>query len=42
MRMGKPVRPDRAELMSRGLAFAALLAGVVWAWLDAGVGLAGS
>ena len=42
MRTGKPMRPDRAELVSRGMALAALLAGVVWAWLDAGAGLAGS
>ena len=33
---GKPLRPDRAELMSRGLALAALLAAVVWAWIDGG------
>lgn len=33
---GKPLRPDRAELLSRGLAIAALLAAVVWAWIDGG------
>lgn len=32
----KPLRPDRAELLSRGMAIVALLAAVVWAWIDGG------
>ncbi len=39
---GKPLRPDPAELVSRGLAIAALLAAVVWAWIDGGATLPGS
>ncbi|MEG3183738.1 hypothetical protein [Novilysobacter erysipheiresistens] len=33
---GKPLRPDRAELLSRGMAIVALLAAVVWAWINGG------
>ena len=40
MKHGKPLRPDRTEMLSRALALAALLAGVVWAWLDGGTGIA--
>ena len=36
MKSDKPLRRDRGELIARGFALAALLAGVVWAWLDAG------
>ena len=36
MKSDKPLRRDRGELIARGFARAALLAGVVWVWLDAG------
>ena len=39
---GKPIRPDGAELMSRWLAIVALLAAVVWAWIDGGAAATGS
>ena len=39
MKPDKPLRPDRTELMSRGFALLALLAGVVWAWVQGGTAL---
>lgn len=39
MKHGRPLRPDRTERLARGVALAALLAGVVWAWLGGGAAL---
>jgi len=36
MKSDKPLRRDRAELVARGCALAALLAGVLWAWFGGG------
>jgi hypothetical protein len=36
MKPDKLLRCDRTELVARGCAFAALLAGVLWAWFGAG------